>query len=253
MARPLINTRFTAPESPQCPHCGGSDLRTHGSGNGKRRYHCHACRRHSYGGPAEDRRCPYCHGPCWKNGHAANGRQRYACTACKRTNTGLWPTAPRSPGGPFPHCVAFYLGPIATVNFMRYCQATGMSGAQAIRDILRRAARPPSALVATARRVYDRDGDLGHVVVAAGAPDPGPLRFTGERLSDARAAATGRRMRLSDGNSRHRTVAVDARVTVNLDDLSKEGLVRTMKSLDCSRQEAIRYLLTHMRPPAPDR
>lgn len=261
MPMPLKHTEFTEPESPQCPQCGGRDLMRGSVANGKKRFKCRGCGRWSYGEPLPEKAleypCPYCGGRCLKSGRAKNGRQRYVCTGCGKKNADLWPQAPPSPGGPFPHVMTFYLGPPAAHGLDRYCQAAGMSPAQAIREIFRRAARGPVSLVATSRPVYDHDGRLLEWVTTRGAPrdlPPTPIRFAQWRLMDVRSRATRLRMAGRGFAGRHEvTVYVVWKVGVALDDLAKDGLCRTMAAQNLTHQEAARYLLANARPPERER
>jgi transposase-like protein len=242
------------PNAPACPHCGGRDLMRGGSvkvrgRRRKKRFRCRACARWSYGRPLPapaDYPCPACGGRCWKNGRALSGRQLYICTKCRRKNTDLWPSTPRSPGGPFRRRITLYLGITAHCRFIAYCNATGQSGAQAVRTLFRQAAQGP--VFASARRVYGDDGRTTVEVRSARlAPTPTPLNV---RLPDLRARVTGERMRRRDGQKYLPTVYVCSKLSLALDERSWEGLLRTMQSTGMTHQEAARHLIA--RAPLPN-
>ena len=123
-----------------------------------------------------------------------------------------------------------------------------MSTAQTIREIFRQAARSSLSLVASAERVYDPLTGTERVVITRPAVPATRLLFTNERLPDARRESARQRMQRTGERRLHPTVYIDAKVSVALDDLAKEGLVRTMRSRGMTRQEAARYLIAHARP-----
>lgn len=244
--------RDAAPRS--CRHCGDTRLNKRRLRHGRPYYSCRACGRYSPGDgvsqtPAEDRACPYCGGPCRKDGHSGpRRRQVFHCARCARHNTLLWPSDHAPLGGPFPHDKNFCLNRAAEYGLIAYCQAKKMSVAEAVRDILCRAAVAPLLTVATIRTSTDWDGIPETVVVRPkplSAPEPlppGPLRFP-----DLRPEAT-RKFGSQRDEARFRpTVLVTYRAHVRLNDAAMSGLLRVMRLRGLNHQEAARALLAEAR------
>lgn len=252
-----------SPSPRLCPHCGSDDLHPDGRHPGTRRYkyRCHACGRNSSGDAplptrtrahADHGSCPHCGGgPCVKAGHQKNtGRQIYRCRACGRQNTERRADPRRSPHGPCRHLVTFYPGLGEIRNLRAYCAATGLSSGQAIREMLRPLARPLG--ITSSRREYDAWGDPV-VVIRRPTPVHAPLRYTEATLPDLRPESMRSRMRekydqeLIDWPI---PVAVMATVSVRLDDLAWEALLRLSSERGSTHQEVVRHLIRTARPPA---
>ncbi|GAB4470235.1 MAG: hypothetical protein OHK0029_43000 [Armatimonadaceae bacterium] len=106
---------------------------------------------------------------------------------------------------------------------MAYCQRHKMSLAQAIRAILRNVAVPKAAVSGRAVRF---------------APEVSPLAFAG--LPDARGDSRRKRRGLARDMP---SVYVTLKVSVGLDDLSRQGLVRMARGWGVTHQEAMRRLV----------
>jgi transposase-like protein len=225
-----------APGAPFCPHCGGSDLMRGGTANGKKRFKCRGCQRWSYGEAPPVKPtlypCPYCSGRCQKKERDEKGRQRYLCTGCGRRNTDLYPQTPRATDGPFPYVMSFYLDIPAHQNLVAYCNATGMAVAPAVRTILRQAAGAKMA--------------AGRWSVCP-APEVSALAYV--RLPDLRSQVTRARMQRTERLKYLPSVYGVMSISVALDALARQGLVRTALVLGKTHQEAARYLLAGTRPP----
>jgi transposase-like protein len=235
--------RMNAVGAPTCPGCSGRDLVRRGKTRGAQLYHCRTCEKRSFGGvtPELETSCPYCGGICLEGGVRPKRRKRYYCTICGRWNTNLYPADGRLPGGPCRHKMNFYLGPWAVLNLDRYCQKHKMSVAQAVRQIFRDALLvEPARSITIARTVYDPYWDDAQtVIVRAPAAAKQPVSLTA-KLPDLREETT--RERLKQGRY-HRPVAVDLHASIALDDLAKEGLLRTMQRRRLNHQQAARALV----------
>ena len=230
------------PDAPACRHCGSRDLARRGRPAAVPLYNCRACGRRTdtLADPAPDQTCPHCGARCVKSGHNARGRAYFLCTACGRRNTNLWPAPDTSPGGLFPHKMTFYLGPLAFNSINRYCQAHKMSIAQAIRHIFRAAVSQGGPKWAVSRQVYDPTWDEYRTVITRPKPSVAPPIPANTRVPDIRSQTTTERMK--QGRF-HRPVAQCFQASVALDDLAKQGLLRTMQVRCLNHQQAARALI----------
>ena len=250
---PTKHAACSEPESPPfCPHCGGRSVRPHGDYKGRGRFMCRACGRTSYGettapAPKPIRHpCPHCGGRCHKGGPDYRGRPRYHCTVCGRWNTRLYPQDPRPPGGPFPHKFSICLNVTARDNIVRYCNATGLKLAQAVRAIFTEAGQKPLACIASARRVYDAFGQVDDIVVTRRSVQGEPIN-PATPLPSVQWEAASKFSRQTGAEWHAPTVVVAYRYTIRLNDAAKVGLLQTMRARRMNQQEAARCLPTEAR------
>jgi transposase-like protein len=238
-----------------CRHCQGRDLVASGppyakvgkTGEQRQRFLCLGCKKWSYGAvlpQAPELLCPYCKGRCIKAGVLPSGSQQYLCRGCGRKNTNLFPGVRKDTSGPFRRVVCFYFGPLGGKALTTYCNRHGMQAARALRTILREAAVPLVAVSATAQREWPVGSrwQWSHVRVQKPEPSREPLRNTPLQLPDVRSSVSQARMQSPSGRL-YRTVAVECKVSVGLDDLAWEGLIRHMRWRGVTHQEAMRQLL----------
>lgn len=248
------------PADPVCSHCSGSRVvRCGRDSRGRQRYRCRACGKSSYGmpppaSPGTPPNCPYCGGRCRRAGRSRyTGLQHYRCPDCGRHNTDLRTARPRvAPGaeGPCRHRLTIILNLRAHRNLAVYRAARGLTEAQAIREILAKYAYP-SAGATVSRREVDAWGEPRSVIVRRPVVLKGPLRYTGLRLPNLhRPDLTARRQRqVAEGLLLlPRTVGMVRGVTVALDDLAWEGLLRRMTETGRNHQEMAREMIAGARP-----
>lgn len=238
-----------------CRHCRGRELvasgppfaRANKPGEQRQRFLCLGCKEWSYGAvlptPPEFL-CPYCKGRCVRAGVLPSGNQQYLCVACKRKNTNLFPGARKDTSGPFRRVVLFYFGPLGGKALTEYCNRHKIGASRALREILRPAAVPIVAVMATAQREWPLGNrrQVSHVRLRNTEPSREALRDLPRRLPDLRSEVNRARMQ-APGGRYHRPVAVESRVAAGLDDRAWEGLIRTMRWRGVTHQEAMRGLL----------
>jgi hypothetical protein len=238
-----------------CRHCKGRDLVASGPiysevgkpGEKRERFLCRGCNEWSYGKPlppAPENLCPYCKGRCWKMCLLPSGSRQYMCPHCGRTNTNLFPGRRLEKTGPFRRIVYFNFGPMGGKALTEYCSQNHIPASQALRTILRAAATPLVAVMATAQHEWPLGGrrQKSHVRLRNTEPSRESLHNVPFHLPDIRSEVTRVRMK-SPGGKRHRPVAMEFDVEARLDDLAWEGLIRTMRWRGVTHQEAMRQLL----------
>jgi hypothetical protein len=115
---------------------------------------------------------------------------------------------------------------------------------QVLRAILREAAVPVVAVMATAQHSWPVGSrwQQSRVRLRGTEPSREPLRDVPLALPDVRSAVSRARMQAPTGR-RYRPVAVESKAAVALDDRAWEGLIRTMRWRGVNHQEAMRQLL----------